>query len=406
MEWKKLKDVFQKPINGAWGKAPKDEDKGLVKVLRTTNFTNNGKLDLESEVVLRKIKESKVEKKKLEYGDIIIEKSGGSPTQPVGRVVFFDQTDDTYLCNNFTAVLRTKEGYYSKYIIYMMLYLYKTRVVLKFQNKTTGIGNLKLKSYLSRTKIPVLPIEIQQKIAAALDKAQELIDKRREQLEKLDEFVESVFLDMFGDPATNPNEWQVEKMNYFINDIRAGWSIGGESRQKKENEIGVLKISSVTTGKFLKDEYKVVDKEKIKKDLVHPLKGDVLFSRANTRELVAATCIVDDDYTDLFLPDKLWKIILDREIVNSYYFVYLLRNERYRHRLTRKATGSSGSMLNISQKKLLNTKFPIAPLELQNKFAQIVEATEEKRKILEESLAEMKNNFNSIMQKAFKGELF
>ncbi|OCL27591.1 hypothetical protein U472_03290 [Orenia metallireducens] len=300
------------------------------------------------------------------------------------------------------SVVFDEDKVYYKYGAYALTRM-KPVMELRASSTTVNIIN---KTRFSKIEIPMPPIEIQQKIADALDKAQELIDKRKEQIEKLDEFVESVFLDMFGDPATNPNEWQVEKMNYFINDIRAGWSIGGESRQKKENEIGVLKISSVTTGKFLKDEYKVVDKEKIKKDLVHPLKGDVLFSRANTRELVAATCIVDDDYTDLFLPDKLWKIILDREIINSYYFVYLLRNERYRHRLTRKATGSSGSMLNISQKKLLNTKFPIAPLELQNKFAQIVEATEEKRKILEESLAEMENNFNSIMQKAFKGELF
>jgi len=91
MKFEKLTELIEERITGEWGQEP-----GLssVKVIRTTNFTNEGKLDL-SNVVERDVEEKKIEKKKLKKGDIIIEKSGGGPTQPVGRVVYFDiETDE------------------------------------------------------------------------------------------------------------------------------------------------------------------------------------------------------------------------------------------------------------------------------------------------------------------------
>ena len=79
--------------------------------------------------------------------------------------------------------------------------------------QTTGIINLKLNDYLKKTKVsPLPPLETQKKIAAVLDKAQELIDKRTEQLAKLDEFVQSVFVEMFGDVVVNPKKWPVLKL--------------------------------------------------------------------------------------------------------------------------------------------------------------------------------------------------
>jgi type I restriction enzyme S subunit len=80
---KSLRDVILKPITGEWG-----SEGDSVQIIRTTNFTNEGRLDY-SKVVKRNVDAKKVEKKKLKLGDIIIEKSGGSPKQPVGRVVFF-----------------------------------------------------------------------------------------------------------------------------------------------------------------------------------------------------------------------------------------------------------------------------------------------------------------------------
>ena len=120
MKYVTIESVLSKKITGEWGKDPIDS--AGTKVIRTTNFTNLGIIDY-SKIVSRKIEQKKIEQKKLYSGDVIIEKSGGSPTQPVGRVVFFVNPDDSiYLCNNFTSILRPNLDLVSpKYFFYTLL---------------------------------------------------------------------------------------------------------------------------------------------------------------------------------------------------------------------------------------------------------------------------------------------
>lgn len=101
-----LEELFEKPISGEWGNDLEEGQEGVC-VIRTTNFTNSGDVDL-SNVVIRDINLEKHRRKILKVGDIIIEKSGGSPNQPVGRVVLFQEEENIYFCNNFTAILRPK----------------------------------------------------------------------------------------------------------------------------------------------------------------------------------------------------------------------------------------------------------------------------------------------------------
>ena len=205
-----LSELISEVITGEWGNEPNDSS--FIKVLRTTNFTNEGKLNLSKEVVVRDIVLKKYEKKKLKYGDVIIEKSGGSPTQPVGRVVYFDLNEDGYVCNNFTSVIRPNNSVDGKYLLYGMYHLHNTGRTLSYQNKTTGIINLKLENYLNGESLFVPDIEIQRRIIASLDASDTLIQKRKEAIAKLDELVLSVFLEMFGDPAVNPKQLKKEKL--------------------------------------------------------------------------------------------------------------------------------------------------------------------------------------------------
>ena len=142
---KPLTDFIDVSFPGEWGQ--EDKDGSGVKVIRTTNFTNNGKLDL-SDVVTRDIDYAKVEKKKLSKGDIILERSGGTNDNPVGRVVYFEE-DGVYLFNNFTQLLRCKEGVNSLFIFYSLFnyYLMNKNVIRSMGNKTTGIQNLKMDRY-------------------------------------------------------------------------------------------------------------------------------------------------------------------------------------------------------------------------------------------------------------------
>ena len=115
----KLEDLVSDTFPGEWGSEPISEN--AIKVIRTTNFTNEGYLDL-TDVVTRDIEPKKVVRKKLKQGDTILERSGGTKDNPVGRVVFFDEIGD-YLPNNFTQVLRPKE---SVNPVYLFLYIIPT----------------------------------------------------------------------------------------------------------------------------------------------------------------------------------------------------------------------------------------------------------------------------------------
>ncbi len=203
----KLIEITGKAISGEWGN---DDESGTgIPVLRTTNFTNSGIIDY-SKVVTRDIKKKNLESKYLRYGDIIIEKSGGSDTQPVGRVVFFEGEENKYLFNNFTGLLRVADHSvcFPKYLFYFLYCNYQRGGTIPFQNKTTGLHNLKTDDYVNRCEVPLPPLSTQKQIAANLDKATQTIDLCNAILEKLDLLVKARFVEMFGDPETNPLGWE------------------------------------------------------------------------------------------------------------------------------------------------------------------------------------------------------
>ena len=187
---KPLSDFIDVSFPGEWGQEDKNGDG--VKVIRTTNFTNIGKLDL-TDVVTRDIDAAKVEKKKLKKGDILLERSGGTNDNPVGRVVYFDE-EGTFLFNNFTQLLRCKEGVNPTFLFYSLFNYYwmNKRAVRGMGNKTTGIQNLKMDKYW---QIPIadVPIECQEEFESIYNQA----DKS--------EFVgfKSQFIEMIKDKQPN-----------------------------------------------------------------------------------------------------------------------------------------------------------------------------------------------------------
>ena len=161
--------VVFKPLSGEWGQ--EDSDGSGVKVLRTTNFTDTGFIDY-TEVVTRSIDPKKIEAKAMRDGDILIEKSGGSDTKPVGRVVYYQETSENFLINNFTALLRPCTADLNSRFLFTFLFVnYWNGGTKLYENKTTGIHNLKLADYLDNTLIPLPPIDIQEQFAAFVEQS-------------------------------------------------------------------------------------------------------------------------------------------------------------------------------------------------------------------------------------------
>ena len=183
---------------------------------------------------------------------------------------------------------------------------------------------------------------------------------------------------MFGDPEINPNDWPTTMIGEVIETCESGWSGNGTQRPKKPGEIAVLKVSAVTKGYFIPEECKVLDDQNSIKKYVFPEKGDLLFSRANTREMVGATAVVSQDYPELILPDKLWKIRFFNT-TNVLYMKYILSSQSIRSRFSAVSTGTSGSMYNVSMEKFKSIRIPLPFLALQQQFAAFVEQTDKSK---------------------------
>ncbi len=164
----KLKSALLKNDAGDWGDEPSDEN--AIGVLRSTNFTNQGLLDL-SDVAYRSLKPHKLVEKKLSTGEIIIERSGGGDTQPVGRVGFIskDIADNNYVFANFIQRIALKDSIDPKYLYYCLQQMYEMGITASMQYQTTGIRNLDWKLY-TKSILPKPKPEEQKAIASILDK--------------------------------------------------------------------------------------------------------------------------------------------------------------------------------------------------------------------------------------------
>jgi type I restriction enzyme, S subunit len=393
IERKELYKVISKRIPGEWGDA-----EGNVKVLRTANFTNDGKINF-SNVVSRKIDNKNLEKKKLIPGDIIIEKSGGGPKQPVGRVVFFDREDDSFLCNNFTAILRCNQSTFSKYLFYYLFSLHKMGVTLKFQNKTTGIINLKLDKYLEKIQIPLPPLPEQKRIATILDKADALRQKNKQLLAAYDKLLQSVFLDMFGDPVTNPKRWEkipFSKCGRFISGgtpskkNKSYWNGNFPWVSPKDMKTPIIYDSEdhISEGVF-----KETSLKKIAKNNVLIVVRGMILTHSFPVAINNVEIAINQDMKAIELKNN----------INNVYLLYCLK-------LLRRQIIDLISSAGHGTKKFDSVAFerlfiPIPDGKIQNQFAQIVENIESQKALVKQSIQESEDLFNGLVQKAFKGEL-
>ncbi len=193
-----LEEVVEFSIAGDWGEDPDTfeptPDYRLCYVLRNTNFDNKYNLNFD-DVAQRYIKNSKVEKLVLQKGDILIEKSGGSPVQPVGRVAFIEELpfDKPVVFSNFLQKIRIADSsFLPEYIFAFLQAIYHLGYTEFLQNQTTGIKNLRLDDFF-KIKVPKLPMSEQKEIAdfsfAARWKAKKKEGEAKQVLTSLDDFV-------------------------------------------------------------------------------------------------------------------------------------------------------------------------------------------------------------------------
>jgi len=261
------------------------------------------------------------------------------------------------------------------------------------------------RSALTKTQIPLPPYPEQQRIAAILDKADALRQKNKQLLAAYDELMQVTFLDMFGDPVTNPKGWETRLLAECYISTKEGTKCGpfGSALKKLEytnSGIPVWTMDNIRPNKFVEGISLFITEKKFD-DLsgYRTKKNDIIISRAGT---VGKMCVIPNGRKAI-ISTNLIRLRLNLNKLQPIYFTTLM--SFWGPKIARLKTGSDNSFTHMNTGILNNIELPVPPITLQNQFALIVKNIEAQKAILKQSRQESEDLFNGLVQKAFNGEL-
>ncbi|MBI1294135.1 restriction endonuclease [bacterium] len=258
------------------------------------------------------------------------------------------------------------------------------------------------KRIVEEIQIPLPPLTEQKRIAGILDAADALRAKRRAALAELDALLQSTFLDMFGDPVTNPMGWEVSMIGDHTSKVGSGATPRGGAESYKSEGIALIRSMNVRDGEFQwKELARIDDSQAQKLSNVEIEVDDVLLNI--TGASVARVCRAPKEV----LPARVNQhvcIIRPTQDLDAKYLEKALLTDSTKRRLLR--IGESGATRQaITKAEVLEFDIPLPPLQLQRRFAAIVESIERQKERMHAHLAELDTLFASLQSRAFNGEL-
>lgn len=255
---------------------------------------------------------------------------------------------------------------------------------------------------LTDIKLPEYSLEKQKQIIQILDTADNLRQKRKEQLALLDDYLKSVFLDMFGDPVKNDKSWETGMIKNYITEKTCNGFFAKNDQYGVDTGIPVIWISdfinkfyaNVTGLKRVNATTKDLEKYKVKY-------GDILFCRSSLIvEGIGKVGIVPKDLNeDIMFECHIIKVSIDITRIIPEFFRVFSDTPYFRQQIMKNS--KTATMTTIGQDGVVNNKIYVPSIELQNKFALIVRQVEQTKQKMRESLDEMDNHFNALMQRFF-----
>lgn len=325
--------------------------------------------------------------------DIILSVKG-----TVGEFFILDE-EEVHLSRQVMA-LRVKSGYINKYIKYFLAFY-----IEKLKEKAKGMIPGITREDILLAQIPDFGLEMQEKVINILNLSESIINKRKAQIEALDQLTQGLFLEMFGNPITNPKGWDISSCKGITNKIGSGATPKGGNASYKDDGISLIRSMNVYNNRFSYKDLAYIDEDQAEKlNNVEVYKNDVLLNI--TGASVARSCIVPNDILPARVNQHVSIIRGKDNLVNFIFLNYLFTNEFYQKYLWQIATSGGATREAITKQQIEKLPIILPPLYLQNDFASKVEQIEKQKSLMRSSILELENMYNTLLQKAFKGELF
>lgn len=397
---------------GDWGA---DEGEVETKVLRSTNFTMEGHLDL-SDVAVRYLSPRTAEILEPKKGDLLLERSGGGPTQPVGRIAFIEDDMTGYALSNFVQLLRPNdEEINPEYLGWVLHELNRSGVVERLQHQTTQMRNLDYRDYI-RVLVPKPPRPEQDAIANAFRLISEAMAKAKDEIDAAFRLKKALMQQLFtrGIPGRHtrfkqtktgevPEEWDVVPLAIAIN----GKVTNGYSPLCPEEPTGhwILSLDALGFDSFNPLSIKPAPKydEKVM-NYVLSLK-DILVSRSNTPERVGLAGLYMGTPPNCSYPDLMMRFRVDEEKARPKFVEEYLRTSFARRWLTARASGTSGSMVKIKRRDLKSMPAPFPHPEEQDEIIKVLDTVKSTIKTVEQNFITLQRLKTSLLQNFLTGKV-
>lgn len=270
-----------------------------------------------------------------------------------------------------------------------------------------AILNLNIKSLgysrhfkvLKESTFHIPEIEDQKRIVKILDRADALRQKRKQAISLLDAYSKSVFLETFGDLSKNPKKWKSGTISELVSEVKYGTS----SVASSIGEFPYLRMNNITySGELDISNLKYIDLKDNDKEKYLAKKGDLLFNRTNSKELVGKTTVYNLD-VPMAIAGYLIRVRTNEKAIPEYVSGYL--NSEHGKRTLENMCKSIVGMANINAKELQKIKILIPPVDLQIQYKNILEKKSNLKQKMFLQSEELETQFQALMQKAFRGEL-
>jgi len=327
-------------------------------------------------------------------GDIIVCEGGEA-----GRAAIWEgQLDEVYIQKALHRV-RAKPELNSRFLVYRLMADAKSGRLEHYFTGTT-IPHFTGQD-LDRYTFPLPPLAEQKRIADLLDKADAIRRRREESIEQTEQLSRSTFLATFGDPATNPKKWPIRIMGDVVKETQYGTA---EKSNTDRRGLPVLRMNNITYGgEFDLTDLKWCEIGNAELDQLTVKRGDLLFNRTNSPELVGKTAVWDRDETYAYA-GYLFRVRFHENIVLPDYASAFLNSDYGKRMLFAKAKPSN-NMSNLSAGTFCRIRVPVPDLSVQARFVESLTDMKGMKTTRRAALKESIDLANGLTQRAFRGEL-
>lgn len=345
--------------------------------------------------------EEEIERYRLRKDDLLLTE-GGDPDK-LGRGTLWGNELPECIHQNHIFRVRASSDVDPRYLQRAVASEQGRKYFLRSAKQTTGIASINM-SQLKKFPLPLPPVAQQKRIAEALDRLDAVRDKRRQAVPLLDALAQSIFLDMFGDPAANPREWpslELGSMATHFSDGPFGSNL--KSAHYRDAGIRVIRLQNIGIGRFVDDDVAYISREHFKSLERHAcFPGDVLVATLGDPNIRA--CIQPAWLNIALNKADCVQFRPDPQFSTSEYICALLNQPSVEKMAQSLLLGQT--RVRISMGRLRTLRLPLPPLELQKEFARRNAAVDEERAKHREQLARLDELFFSVQSRAFAGTLF